>query len=300
MKFATCMIDGEKALAVPTDGGLRGLRSSDERYPGDLDMLVRSPATDFARLYELIGRGERFPPEQARFLIPFTPGKIICIGLNYADHTAESGMVQPDYPTVFGRFASSLVAHDEPLIVPRVSDQFDYEGELVAVIGNAGRHIAKADALDHVCGYSLFNDGSVRDYQKKTPQWTVGKNFDGSGAFGPWFVPSAALPAGGAGLTIETRLNGAVVQSSSTEKLIFDIATLVSVLSEAFTLEPGDIIVSGTPSGVGAARTPPLFMKAGDVCEVIVDQLGTLSNPVAAEAYSTRAAAEMVAERARG
>lgn len=224
-------------------------------------------------------------------LPPLTaPAKIICVGLNYADHTAESGYAQPSYPTLFPRFASSLVAHGEAIVRPVASDSLDFEGELVAVIGKSGRHIAKADALAHVAGYSIFNDGSVREFQHKTPQWTVGKNFDGTGAFGPWFVTSDELPSGAAGLKIETRLNGQIVQASNTDHLIFDVATLVSTVSEAITLEPGDILVTGTPSGIGHARTPKLYMKPGDVVEVEIEGIGTLRNPIAQEVIEQRSA----------
>jgi 2-keto-4-pentenoate hydratase/2-oxohepta-3-ene-1,7-dioic acid hydratase in catechol pathway len=211
------------------------------------------------------------------------PGKIICIGLNYADHSAESGFEVPSYPTVFARYASSLVAHGAPIIRPNLSDQLDYEGELAVIIGAGGRHIAEAQALDHVAGYSLFNDGSIRDYQFKSPQWTVGKTFDGTGPFGPELVTPDELPPGCRGLKIETRLNGQVVQSASTDDLIFDVARLITILSEAITLAPGDVIVSGTPAGVGLARKPPLWMKPGDVCEVEVEGVGVLSNPIAQE-----------------
>ena len=283
MRFGTCLVGGEMATIMEYEGGLRGLRRSDAASPGDLGTLIRSGGPDFSLLHARLADGETFDPNGIDFLPPFNPGKIICIGLNYADHTAESGMEQPSYPTVFARFASSLVAHDRPLVRPRVSDQLDYEGEMVAIIGTRGRDIPETDALSYVCGYSVFNDASVRDYQTKSPQWTIGKNFDGTGAFGPWLVPAGDLPPGGTGLAIETRLNGDVVQSSSTEHLIFSVAQLVSLLSEAFTLEPGDIIVTGTPSGVGAARKPPLFMKPGDICEVAVERIGTLSNPVVAQ-----------------
>jgi acylpyruvate hydrolase len=212
------------------------------------------------------------------------PPKIICIGLNYADHSKESKVAQPDYPTVFFRASTSLVAHNAPIVRPRVSDSLDYEGEVVVVIGMRGRHIPEDKALDHVAGYSLFNDGSVREYQFKSPQWTVGKNFDGTGAFGPELVSADELPPGIKGLRLETRLNGKVVQSASTDDMVFDVATLISVMSEAMTLEPGDVIVTGTPSGVGWARDPKLLMHAGDVCEVSVEGLGTLRNPIVDEA----------------
>ena len=204
--------------------------------------------------------------------------------MNYSDHSAESGFEQPKYPTLFGRFNTSLVAHKAPLIRPRISEQLDYEGEVVAVIGKRGRHIAKDAALSYVAGYSIFNEASVRDYQFKAPQWTVGKNFDGTGAFGPTFVTADEVPPGAKGLRLQTRLNGQVVQEASTSDMVFDVETLICVISEAITLEPGDLLVTGTPAGVGLARKPPLWMKPGDTCEVEVEGLGILSNPIADEA----------------
>ncbi|MBN3858159.1 fumarylacetoacetate hydrolase family protein [Paraburkholderia sp. Ac-20340] len=219
------------------------------------------------------------------------PPKILCVGLNFSDHTSESHYAQPDYPTLFFRVATSLIAHDQPMIRPRVTDcaGLDYEGEIAVVIGKSGRHIDKDDALSHVAGYSLFNDGSVREYQFKTPQWTVGKNFDGTGAFGPDLVTADELPPGAKGLRLETRLNGQVVQSASTDEMVFDVASLISIISEAITLEAGDVIVSGTPAGIGWAREPKLLMKAGDVCEVTVEKIGTLRNVIADESVNTRA-----------
>ena len=204
--------------------------------------------------------------------------------MNYAEHAAEGGFEPPPYPTVFARFASSLIGHNAPIICPKVSHLLDYEGEFVAVIGKGGKNIDKDSALGHVVGYAVFNDASIRDYQLITPQWTIGKNFDDTGAFGPYFVTADELPAGAAGLHIETRLNGEVVQSASTDDLIFDVATTVSLLSVPITLDAGDIIVMGTPSGVGHARKPPLYMKDGDVCEVEVEGMGILRNPIVNEA----------------
>jgi len=212
------------------------------------------------------------------------PGKIVCVGLNYAAHSRESGHEPPAYPTLFARFASSLVGHETPLVRPRVSSELDYEGELAVVIGRGGRHIPRQAALDHVAGYSLFNDASVRDYQRKTPQWTVGKNFDGTGAFGPCLVTPDELPPGCKGLRLQTRLNGRVMQEASTADMLFDVESLIAAISEVMTLEPGDVLVTGTPEGVGHARKPPVFMAPGDVCEVEVEGLGVLRNTVAAEA----------------
>lgn len=206
--------------------------------------------------------------------------KFVAIGLNYADHAAESGLAQPGYPALFARFSSSLIGHGAPILRPEVSEQLDYEGELVAVIGKRARDVEEAEALDHVAGYSIFNDASVRDYQFKSPQWTAGKNFDDTGAFGPCFVSADALPPGCKGLRLTTRLNGETVQSAMIDDMVFPVARLVSICSRFMTLEPGDVLVTGTPSGVGMARKPPLFMKHGDICEVEIDRIGILSNPV--------------------
>ena len=285
MRFVSFEQNGKAGLAVVRPSGeARGYLVDDASFPGSLDTLIRVGAAGLHRAAERLGDGPAIDLAQVRYLAPFVGSeKILCVGLNYADHSKESGYDLPPFPTIFGRFTSSLIGHGDALIRPRVSTQFDYEGEIVAVIGKDGRHIAKADALGYVAGYALFNDGSVRDYQHMTPQWTVGKNFDGTGAFGPQFVTADELPAGVRGLQLQTRLNGEVVQHASTDDLVFDVASLISLLSEAMTLRAGDLIVTGTPAGVGAARTPPLFMKAGDVCEVEVDGLGILRNPVADE-----------------
>ena len=209
------------------------------------------------------------------------PGKIICIGLNYRAHAIEGGNPIPDYPAVFLRCTTSLAAPGAALIYPECSDKLDYEAELAVVIGRTARNVGLADALDHVAGYSCFNDGSVRDYQRKSTQWTMGKNFDGTGGFGPELVTPDELPAGASGLRLVARLNGRVMQDTDTADMIFDVATLIATLSEAMTLEPGDVIATGTPAGVGYARTPPVFMKPGDVIEIEIEGIGTLTNIVA-------------------
>jgi 2-keto-4-pentenoate hydratase/2-oxohepta-3-ene-1,7-dioic acid hydratase in catechol pathway len=253
-------------LLAMGDAGLQAVR----------DAIRRAPARAVRAAHEL--RVLHTPIVQ--------PEKIICIGMNYAEHVKEAPTAHelPTYPVVFLRHAGSLVAHGEALRRPRCSDQFDYEGELVCVIGRRAKNVPKASALEHVGGYSLFNDASVRDYQFKSHQWTVGKNFDATGAFGPDLVTADELPPGARGLTLRTTLNGETVQCASTDDMIFDIATLISLLSEAMTLVPGDLIVTGTPSGVGLGRKPPLWMKHGDACTVSVDGVGTLSNPVLDEA----------------
>lgn len=280
MRFVSFEKDGKATLGVREGDDIRVV--GDETLESllargvRLDEYAKAAATD-----------EKVPAAGLTYLPPLQrPPKIVCVGLNYADHTKESKYEQPDYPTLFLRVNTSLIAHEQPMIRPGASDceGLDYEGEVAVVLGKGGRHISKEDALEHVAGYALFNDGSVREYQFKTPQWTVGKNFDGTGAFGPDLVTADELPAGAKGLRLETRLNGEVVQSASTDDMVFDVATLISVISEAITLEPGDVIVSGTPSGIGWARTPRLLMKAGDVCEVSVEKIGTLRNVIADEA----------------
>ena len=281
MRFASFAENGVNGLAVRTKaGGWAGLREDADGFPGSLENLL-SRGDSLSDAATILARGK--PVDLDRLTLRpvlSNPGKIICVGLNYADHSAESGFKQPDYPTLFGRFNSSLIAHGAPIVRPKLSEQLDYEGELVAVIGKGGRNIPKAQALDHVVGYSIFNDASIRDYQFKSPQWTMGKNFDDTGAFGPTLVTSDELPPGCLGLKLVTRLNGQVVQSAMIDDMVFDVATQIALVSEAITLSPGDIFVTGTPSGVGLACKPPLWMKHGDICEVEIDQLGILRNPI--------------------
>ena len=283
MRFVAFRKDGRPALGLRSGDGIVDLAGV--ALPATLDaLLALGPAgMDSARKAE--GRaGQRLPLDTLEWLPPVqAPAKAIAVGLNFIDHAAESKFDPPTYPVLFHRFPSSWVGHNQPLVRPHVSTQFDYEGELLVVIGKAGRYIDKARALDHVAGYSVFNDGSIRDYQFKSAQWMMGKNFDRSGSFGPEFVTADELPPGAAGLRLQTRLNGTLLQDANTRDMIFDVATLVAVCSEPFELLPGDIIISGTPSGVGLARKPPLWMKAGDVCEVEIEGVGLLSNPVVDE-----------------
>ncbi|WP_108645403.1 fumarylacetoacetate hydrolase family protein [Polynucleobacter rarus] len=210
------------------------------------------------------------------------PSKIICVGLNYADHAKEGGHATPDHPSFFIRVNSSQVAHQQPMLVPKQSsERFDYEAELAVIIGKTARHLTADNALDCVAGYSCYNDGSVRDFQRKGTQWTLGKNFDKTGSFGPWLVTKDELPAGGDGLKIQARLNGQVLQDGNTADFLFSVSQVLVILSEVMTLEPGDVIITGTPAGVGYARKPPIFMKEGDVCEIEIEKIGILSNPIA-------------------
>ncbi|TFL14708.1 FAA hydrolase family protein [Pusillimonas caeni] len=279
MRYVSIELNGKPALGVRNE-------------QGDIDVIgnesleaLLAGGTDLAGYAKGRQVSQTIKAADARLLPPLSrPPKIICVGLNYADHTAESPYEQPDYPTLFLRLHTSLVAHDQPIVRSKLSDSLDYEGEVAVVLGKGGRYISKENALDCVAGYSIFNDGSIREYQFKAPQWTVGKNFDATGGFGPDLVTADELPAGAKGLKIETRLNGKVVQSATTSDMIFDVATLISIISEAITLEAGDVIVSGTPAGIGWARDPKLLMRDGDVCEVTVEKLGTLRNPIVDEA----------------
>lgn len=210
--------------------------------------------------------------------------KIICVGLNYSDHAKEGNMAIPDFPVFFIRYPSSFVGPDEALVVPKVSDKFDYEVELTVVIGKRARHVKKENALDYVYGYTLANDGSVRDYQRRTQQWTLGKNFDKSASIGTHIVPAASLPAGAKGLRLTASINGTTLQDGNTSDMIFDVPTLIEALTEVMTLEPGDLILTGTPAGVGFARNPHVWMKPGDTVTVAIEGIGSLTNTVVAEA----------------
>ena len=207
-------------------------------------------------------------------------GKIICLGLNYAAHAAEGGHERPEYPSFFMRGNSSLVAHEKPIIRPIASETLDYEAELVAIVGKKAKHVKQEDALDYIWGYSVFNEASIRQYQRKTAQWTIGKNFDNTGGFGPIVVTEDELPPGADGLQIQTRLNGEVLQNATTDMMLFNVKETIELLTECLTLEPGDLLVMGTPSGVGHARKPPLWMKAGDICEIEIENIGILRNPI--------------------
>lgn len=277
----------------------RGTTHNQPGYPGDVDDLIRQGRTALDAAALAMAQQPVVDMDAVQLLAPVAyPAKIICVGLNYRDHTAESGFVQPPYPTLFARFNSSVTAHNAPLLHSELSDSLDFEGELVVVIGTGGYRISRANALSHVLGYSVFNDGSVREYQFKTPQWTMGKNFDGTGAFGPCMVTADELPPGARGLLLETRLNGQTVQSANTSDMVFDVESLIVTISEAITLEAGDLIVAGTPAGIGHAREPRLYMKPGDICEVEIERIGLLRNRVqsAATAPQTLAPAQPLEE----
>ncbi|MBL3575546.1 fumarylacetoacetate hydrolase family protein [Rhodovulum sulfidophilum] len=206
------------------------------------------------------------------------PGKVVCLGLNYAEHAKEGGRDVPTQMTLFLRANSSMAAHGETIPAPEVSDKIDYEAELAIIIGKRAKRVDVENALDFVYGYAPFNDISVRDYQRRSSQWTAGKNFDRTGPLGPVLATKDELPRGAAGLSIRSILNGNVMQDGTTSDMIFDVARIVADVSECMTLEPGDVIVTGTPSGVGFARKPPVFMKAGDRIEIEIEGLPRLVN----------------------
>jgi 2-keto-4-pentenoate hydratase/2-oxohepta-3-ene-1,7-dioic acid hydratase in catechol pathway len=210
------------------------------------------------------------------------PDRIFCVGLNYKSHVQETGRADSEKPAIFIRFASSQIGHNAPMVCPRVSNDFDYEGELALIIGKPGRYISRKHALDHIAGYSYYNDGSIRDWQRHTHQWTPGKNFPGTGAFGPWMVTADEIPDP-TKLRLSTRLNGQTVQDTTVDLLIFSIPEIIEYVSAWSELSPGDVIVTGTPGGVGFKRNPPLFMKPGDIVEVEIRSIGILRNHIVAE-----------------
>ncbi len=271
MRIVTFTLNGSMQHGVREDGAIRV-------HP------TATSAIDLAHNAAAHPPGALVAVSEVTLLAPVPrPGKVICIGLNYRAHAAEGGFEAPDYPSIFLRGATSLTGPAAPIILPACSDKLDFEAELAIVIGKTATNV-RDNPLDYVAGYCCFNDATIRDYQRKTTQWTVGKNFDQTGAMSADLVTTDELPAGASGLRIQARLNGEIMQDSNTGDLIFDVATLIQTLSEAMTLEPGDIIATGTPSGVGYARKPPVFMREGDVIEVEIDQIGTLSSTIARRA----------------
>ena len=288
MRIVTFNDNGHERIGVRVGTEVVDLSRAAPDLPRDLLGLIAGGESAFAAAKSAADQASsdaKRPVDGLRYRPPLSnSSKIVCLGLNYADHAAEGGHAKPEYPSLFLRGRSSLVAHGEPIIRPRCSEQLDYEAELVAIVGRRARHVSEQEALSVICGYSAFNDASVRNYQRRTSQWTMGKNFDGTGAFGPEFVTADELPRGAAGLRIQSRLNGQVLQDANTSDMLFSVAETVAILTEAMTLEPGDLLVMGTPAGVGHARKPPLWMKDGDTCEIEIEGIGILSNPVRDEA----------------
>jgi len=274
-------------LGVVEGDNVVDLQAVEVGIPADLGEFLRRSNGDLKLLADLAKKAPasaRVPLAGLKFALPVVhPGKIICLGLNYLDHVKEGPQKDniPKFQSIFFRMLTSMVPHLQPILRPRVSTQLDYEAEMVVIVGKRAKHLTLANAVDCVAGYSCANEGSVREYQRHTTQWGMGKNFDRTGGFGPWMVSADELPRGGKGLKIESRLNGTTMQSANTDLLMFPVAESLVYLTEGMTLEPGDIILTGTPSGVGHARKPePVWMKPGDTCEIEVEGVGTLRNPI--------------------
>jgi 2-keto-4-pentenoate hydratase/2-oxohepta-3-ene-1,7-dioic acid hydratase in catechol pathway len=285
-----------KILGFETNEGLRlgvvegdqviDLQAVDARLSPNLADVLAQSGGDLKPLADLAKRAPasaRKPLSGIKYALPVArPPKVICLGLNYMEHVKE-GMNRdnvPKFPTIFMRCQTSLLPHKAPMLRPKVTEQLDYEAEMVVVIGKRVKHLTMDNAYSCIAGYSCFNEGSVREFQRKTTQWDMGKNFDATGAFGPWMITADEIPPGGKGLKIQTRLNGQVMQSDNTDNMMFPVAETLVYVTQGMTLEPGDIIVTGTPSGVGFARKPPVWMKNGDTCEVDIEKIGVLSNPI--------------------
>jgi acylpyruvate hydrolase len=286
MKWVSYLRDGQARAALVAGDAAIDLHDACPEIAPDLRSALLN-GVELRALADklLVSRAPRLALAELRYapIIP-DPGKIICLGLNYLEHAREAQRDLPEYPWLFCRTASSLLAHKQPAYVPRISSKLDYEAELAVVIGQrVPRHVSPASATRYVFGYTCFNDLSVRDYQKRTPQWTIGKNFDATGGFGPVLVTADELPDGASGLRIQGRLNGKLMQDANTRDMIFNVAKVIGLLSECMTLGPGDVIVMGTPGGVGQSRTPPVWLQPGDAFEVEIEGIGTLQNPIHAE-----------------
>ena len=282
MKLMSFVRGGKPGWGAATDDGVIDLGAAlGGKYPSLRALLVGNGLGEAAKAADGAKPDAGF--DEIDFLPVITdPEKILCVGLNYKTHIEETGRSDSDYPVIFSRYPDTQVGHGQAMVRPTVSTSFDYEGELAVIIGKAGRHIAEADALGHVAGYSCYNDGSVRDWQRHTHQFLPGKNFPGTGGFGPWMVTGDEIPDP-ASMMLVTRLNGEEMQRSGTDMLIFTVPFLIHYISTFTELRPGDVISTGTPGGVGFKRQPPVFMKQGDTVEVEIDKIGTLTNPIADE-----------------
>jgi acylpyruvate hydrolase len=289
MKIVGFEAGGNLRLGVVQGDTVVDLQAVDPKVPANLAEILQSTNGDLSSLADLAKKAPASahrPLADIKYALPVArPGKIICLGLNYMDHVKEGKYADniPKFPTIFFRVQTSLAAHKQPLLRPVVSETFDYEAELVAVIGKRCKHVKKEDAASVIAGWSCFNEGSIREYQRRTTQWDMGKNFDQTGGFGPWMVTADEVPALGKGLKIESRLNGNVMQSDNTDNMMFPVAETIADITQGMTLEPGDILVTGTPSGVGHARKPPAWMRNGDTIEIEIEGVGLLSNPIVDE-----------------
>jgi 2-keto-4-pentenoate hydratase/2-oxohepta-3-ene-1,7-dioic acid hydratase in catechol pathway len=280
MKLASYKTSRGAGYGIVGDDGIVDLtRRIGKKYP-DLRALLAGNALAQAQKIAKSAKKADYKANKVAYLpvIP-NPGKIVCVGLNYEEHRVETGRDKTENPALFIRVAESQVGHNQPIVMPKESTNLDYEGEIAVIIGRRGRRIPEEDAWKHIAGYACYNDGSVRDWQRHTLQWTAGKNFSRTGGFGPWMVTRGDI-ADGEELTLETRLNGEVMQHATTAQMIHKIPRLINYISTFTPLEPGDVIVTGTPGGVGARRTPPVWMKPGDTVEIEVSKCGVLVNTI--------------------
>jgi 2-keto-4-pentenoate hydratase/2-oxohepta-3-ene-1,7-dioic acid hydratase in catechol pathway len=287
MKVVGFEAEGSLRVGVVEGDQVIDLQAADARVPGNLGDILRIHDGDLKAAADLAKRAPasaRRPLKGLKFGLPVArPGKILCLGLNYLEHVKEGSQRDniPKFPTIFMRCLTSMVPHEQPIIRPKASEQLDYEAEMMLIVGKRAKHLTMDNAISCVAGYSCSNEGSVREFQRKTTQWDMGKNFDRTGGFGPWMVTADELPPGGKGLKIQTRLNGQVMQSDNTDNMMFPVAETIAYVTQGITLEPGDIVFTGTPSGVGHARKPnPVWMKPGDVCEIDIEGVGVLVNPI--------------------
>src|SRR5438067_3935055 len=297
MKIVGFVANGGLRLGVVEGDQVIDLQEVDKTIPSDLGECLRRNNGDLSPLKDAAKRAPaaaRRPLKDLRYGLPVAaPGKVICLGLNYLEHVKEGAQRDnvPKFPTIFMRGRTSLVPHGQAIMRPKASETLDYEAELIFIVGKRAKHLTKDNAYSCIAGYSCGNEGSVREFQRRTSQWDMGKNFDRTGGFGPWMVSADELPPGAMGLRIESRLNGKVLQSDNTANMMFPVAATVADLTQGITLEPGDLVVTGTPSGVGHARKPPLWMRDGDVCEIEIEGIGVLRNPIADELAARAAAA---------
>jgi 2-keto-4-pentenoate hydratase/2-oxohepta-3-ene-1,7-dioic acid hydratase in catechol pathway len=275
------VIDGDEVI---------DLQVADANMPNDLGEMLRRSNGDLKSITDIARKAPgsaRRPLSGLTYALPVArPGKIICLGLNYLEHVKEGPQRDniPKFPSIFFRVLTSMVPHLQSIVRPKESIQLDYEAEMVAIVGKRAKHLTMTNAIDCIAGYSCANEGSVREFQRHTTQWGMGKNFDRTGGFGPWMVTADEVPPGGKGLKIQSRLNGNTMQSDNTENMMFPLAETLVYLTKGMTLDPGDVILTGTPSGVGHARKPkPVWMKAGDTCEIEIEGISVLRNPIADE-----------------
>jgi acylpyruvate hydrolase len=289
MKIVAFEGQGGPRIGIVEGDQVVDLQAADPKIPNDLGEALAKTNGDTKQLGEIAKRAPastRKPLSAVTYALPVgRPGKIICLGLNYLEHVKEGSQRDniPKFPTIFMRGLTSLVPHGAPIVRPFASETLDYEAELILVVGKRAKHLTAANATSCIAGYSCGNEGSVREFQRKTTQWDMGKNFDRTGGFGPWLVTADELPDAAMGLKIQSRLNGTVMQSDNTDNMMFPIVEMLVYITQGITLEPGDVIFTGTPSGVGHARKPPVWMKNGDTVEVEIERIGTLRNPIADE-----------------